>query len=254
MMPERNSFAPPPRGSINYHKDAAMQRLIQNDLLQGTLTTSILVKYLIGVCLLVFVHSICVSAQTGCALKIDKDSLKIYLCHVEESKFKAVKTTFFVNSSLSEAAAMILDIEGYVEWQYKTISANVVKKVSDREIIYYTEVGAPIITSNRDFVIRLTLNQDALTKALNVEATSLPDYLPSKEKIVRVPFSTARWTITPVSARRLFVEYYIEIDIGGAVPPWLVNVVAPGAPYETFKAMREKVGRYKGKTVPFIKN
>ena len=70
------------------------------------------------------------------------------------------------------------------------------KKVSETEIIYYSEIGAPIITSNRDFVIRLTLNQDPLTKALIVEATSLPDFLPPKERIVRVPFSKARWTIT----------------------------------------------------------
>ncbi len=230
-------------------KDKSMQRLVNL-----CVSTSQRFKFLLLTSTLLFIHSLKVSGQTDCILKVDKDSIQVYLCHVQESKFRSVKTTFAVNGSLSQVAAMIVDIEGYGAWQYKTISASVLKKVSDYEIIYYTEVGAPIVTSNRDFVIRLTLNQDHVTKELKVEAVSIPDYLPPKDKIVRVPFSKAKWSIKPLAAGKVFVEYYIEIDIGGAVPPWIVNVVAPEAPYQTFKAMREKIGKYKTRRVSFIKD
>lgn len=58
----------------------------------------------------------------------------------------------------------------------------------------------------------------------------------------------------PLAASRLQVEYYIEINLGGAVPPWLVNLVAPQAPYQTFKDLREKIGGYKNSVVTFIKD
>ncbi len=210
-------------------------------------------KYLLPTCFLVML-ALTVKCQTNCELKVEKDSVKVFLCHLKDSRFKAVKSTFVVNSSLSQLAAMVLDVDDYGAWQYKTVSARVIKKISEREIIYYTEVAAPILTSNRDFVIRLTLEQNPHTRELIIEAVSIPTYLPTKEKVVRVPFSKARWTVKPLSHARIQVEYYIEIDLGGAVPPWMVNMVAPQAPYETFKAMREKIGRYKNSKAHFIKD
>ena len=198
-------------------------------------------------CILVLFSGLHCAAQTDCELKLNKDSIKVYTCFREDSKFKSVRTTFELQSSLSQLAAMVLDIERLGDWQYKTVSARLLKKISDREIIYYTEVAAPIFTSNRDFVIQLTVNQDPQTRMLTIDLVSIPDYIPYENGIVRVPFSKARWKVNPLSGSRLYVEYDIEIDIGGAVPVWLVNIVAPQAPYETFKALREKIGKYKGR-------
>ena len=203
-------------------------------------------------CILVLVSSLHCAAQRDCELKLNKDSIKVYTCFQENSKFKSVRTTFELQSSLSQLAAMVLDIDHLGDWQYKTVRARLLKKISDREIIYYTEVAAPIFTSNRDFVIQLTVNQDPQTRMLTIDLVSIPDYIPHKNGIVRVPFSKARWKVNPLSGSRLYVEYDIEIDIGGAVPVWLVNMVAPQAPYETFKALREKIGKYKGR-VSFVR-
>ena len=48
------------------------------------------------------------------------------------------------------------------------------------------------------------------------------------------------------------VEYTIDIDLGGAVPPWLVNLVAHQAPYERFKALKENIEKHRGRSVSFI--
>lgn len=202
-------------------------------------------------CLLAFLATMDCVAQENCELRLNKDSIKVYTCIRENSKFKAVRSTFELNSSLPQLAAMVMDIDHLGDWQYKTVSAKVLKKVSDHELIYYTEVAAPIFTSNRDFVIHLSLNQDPRTRVLTIDLVSIADYIPPKEGIVRVPFSKARLTVKPLSASRLSAEYFIEIDLGGAVPAWLVNIVAPQAPYETFKALRAQVREYKGR-VSFI--
>ncbi len=195
--------------------------------------------------LLLFAALDCV-AQEDCELKLNKDSIKVFTCIKANSKFKLVRTTFELRSSLPQLAAMVLDIDHLGDWQYKTLSAKLLKRVSERELIYHTEVAAPILTSNRDFVIQLTLDQDPKTRVLTIDLVSIPDYIPPNKGVVRVPFSKARWTVKPLSASRLSVEYYIEIDLGGAVPPWLVNIVAPQAPYETFKALRAQIRKYKG--------
>jgi hypothetical protein len=149
---------------------------------------------------------------------------------------------------------MILDVEGHVTWEYKTIIARTLKKVSEREVIFYSEVAAPMLTSNRDFIIQLKTNQDPATKVMTIDAISLPNYLPAKENIVRIPYSKAHWIIKPVGKSKLDVVYTLEVDIGGAVPPWLANLVSAQGPYETFKAMREQIGNYRNKGASFIKD
>lgn len=193
-------------------------------------------------------------SQSDCILKLDKDSVKVYICKVSNSKFKAVKSFFLLRGNLSQIAAMILDIEHHGEWTYKTINSKILKKVSEREIIYYTEVVAPMLISNRDFVIRMTLDQNSETKEIVIDLVSIPDYIPRKKNVVRIPFSKARWLIKPLSSSLLQIDYYIEIDLGGSIPPWIVNMVAPQAPYQTFHNMRKKISIYKNRTVPFISN
>ena len=194
------------------------------------------------------------AAQTECLLELEKDSIKVYTCARSDSRYKSVKVTFTVNSTLPQLAAALMDVDGYKVWQYKTESARILKRASDRELIYYTEVSAPVLTTNRDFIIRLTLDPDPTTKGMIVEAVSLPDYLPPVENVIRVPYSRAIWRITRAGVGKLTVEYSIDIDLGGSVPPWTVNMVAPKAPYETFKALREIIGKYKGQSVLFLKN
>jgi hypothetical protein len=193
-------------------------------------------------------------SQSGCQLELDKDSISVYTCPRPDSRYKTIKSVFQINGTLSELAAALLDINGYKAWQYKTSSVRVLNRISDREVVYYTEVEAPVLTSNRDFVIRLTVDPDPMTKGMVVEAVSIPDYIPAVEDVIRVPYSRARWSVTPAGPGRLAVEYVIDIDLGGAVPPWIVNLFAAKAPYETFKSLREVIGNYRGQRVSFLGN
>jgi len=202
-----------------------------------------------------FILLISLSAfSQDCDLKVDKKGIKVYTCELNDSKFKAIKSSFQLNCTLSELTAALLDVENSGKWQYKTLKAETLKKVSDHEVIYYTEVAAPALTSNRDFIIQLTISQNPKTKELIIDLISLPNYIPEKENIVRVPYSKAKWNVKPLNATLLQVEYYIEIDLGGSLPASLVNLVSPKAPYESFKDLQSVIRDYKGKTFPFIKN
>jgi hypothetical protein len=183
-------------------------------------------------------------AQTNCTLKLNKDSIRVFTCGNESSKYKTIKVNFTLIANRSQFVAMLLDIDHLGDWQYRTVSAQLLKKISDHEIIYYTEVDAPLI-DNRDFVIRLKVEDDLHSaKEWIITATSMPDYIPAKKRVVRVPMSKAVWKITEKKSGQLSVEYVIQIDFGGVIPAWVVNSLAHKAPYETFKSMREKIGSY----------
>lgn len=189
-----------------------------------------------------------------CDLKKDLDSIKVYTCRVDDLKFKSVKATFTVNESLSTLTAFLLDIEKYSEWQYNTVHPRILKKISEAEIIYYSIVEAPWPISDRDMVVHLTVSQDLATKTVTIISNGVPENIPKEEGLVRVPMSTAKWTIRRLSAKKVSVEYTIKIDPGGSVPAWMVNMVCAEAPYISFKNLRAKIGTYGSHALPFIVN
>lgn len=183
------------------------------------------------------------NAQKNCELKLNKDSIQVYTCDPENSKYKTIKAKFQLKATQRQLKMMLLDIDHLNDWQDQTVSAQVLKKVNANEIIYHTEVHAPVV-DNRDFVIRLVAQQ-INSKEMKVTLTSIPDYIPHKKNVVRVPMSKAIWQVKEEKPGVLSVQYTLQIDLGGTLPVWLVNSLSHKAPHDTFKSMREKIGKYK---------
>jgi hypothetical protein len=193
-----------------------------------------------------------VHGQSDCELRKSKDSVLVYTCKAGESKFKAVKATFIINATYSEIAAMLLDIENFNHWQYKTSHARILKQVSESEVIYYTEVEAPWPMSNRDIIVHMNVTQDPVTKWMTVSGNSLPDYIEPKENLVRVRSSRSTWILKALDKSRIAAEYTIQIDPGGLVPAWLINIFAAEGPYETFRSFRNTIHSHNKKKAASI--
>ncbi|HEY4876146.1 MAG TPA: lipid-binding protein, partial [Puia sp.] len=114
----------------------------------------------------------------------------------------------------------------------------------------------PFPASDRDLVVHLKITQDSATKILNISAINIPDYIPPKKGIVRVPVSNESWKVIPINNNSLRIEYYLEIDPGGSIPAWLLNNFAEKGPYESFRHLQEQVDnpKYKNASVSFIRN
>jgi len=202
-----------------------------------------------GLLFLVFATGYC---QNKWVLRKDEDSIQVYTSHTENSKFKSIKAVFTVHATLCQLAYMVLDVGNYNRWQYNTVKPSLIKKISDHEIIYYSEVLAPWPVSDRDMVVHLNMVQDPETKTLTIETYSIPNMVSEMKNIVRVPMSKAKWTVVPVGRARLQVEYSIQIDPGGSVPAWMVNMVCAEAPHESFMKLREKIPHNKTVILPFM--
>jgi hypothetical protein len=156
--------------------------------------------------------------------------------------------------SMSQLVAVLFDIKTSAEWVYSTKSCILLKQVSPSELYYYSEISLPWPLSNRDFVAHLKATQDAHTKVVTIDGPAIPGYVPLKPNIVRVSQSEGRWVITPVAKNICHVVYTLQVDPGGNIPSWLINLFVGRGPYETFKKLKFhlKKREYSNVHLPFI--
>jgi hypothetical protein len=195
-------------------------------------------------------------AQDRWVLKKEKDSIKVYSRAGSQSKFNEIKVELTIKAKLSEIASLILDIDNYSKWSRHLKMSYILKQMRDDELYFYTEVNSPWPASNRDLVVHLKIEQDPVTKVMTIKAVGVPDFIPPKKAIVRVPFSNEIWIVVPIDKSKLRITYYMQIDPGGAAPGWLINLFGEKAPIESFKylAILVEQPKYQHSVVAFIKN
>lgn len=195
-------------------------------------------------------------AQPEWNLKKDRDGIRVYSRSSDHSKFNEIKAEFIMRARLSQLASVMLDADDHVQWQYSTKSSYLLQRVSESELYFYNEISAPWPVANRDLIVHLKISQDPSSRVMTMLAVCTPGYSPVHPSVVRVPSSRAVWTVTPFSGDSLSVKYVMEIDPGGSVPAWLVNLFASRGPYESFKNLRQQVllPKYRQARLSFIKD
>lgn len=208
---------------------------------------------LMGLAALVFTGGI---AQKDWELKSDREGIAVYTRLYPGSKFKAVKVYCTLPATLSQLVAVILDVNTGAQWLYSTKSSSLLKQVSPSELYYYSEVNVPWPVNNRDFIAHLIVSQDARTKTVTVNGPTVADYIPHKKDVVRVARSDGQWIISPVDKNHIKVEYTLQVDPGGSVPAWLINLFATKGPYESFRNLKQHLQKpqYSNIHLPFITN
>jgi hypothetical protein len=187
-------------------------------------------------------------------LKRDKGGIKVFVREKADSKIKELKFTTRVEASLSTIAAVLTHVEGFDDWVYASVESRTIKKISDTEVYYYTEIDFPWPFDNRDLVLYSKFWQDPKTLAINSYTTSAHWMEAEKEDLVRITKAELRWTFTPLGNGIVKVDYYLNSDPGGNIPAWMVNLAADQGPLQTmvkFKEMLEKE-KYKNRKLAFV--
>ncbi|QKJ28844.1 START domain-containing protein [Mucilaginibacter mali] len=189
-------------------------------------------------------------------LNSETNGIKVYTASVPDSKVKAIKVECYFDATLAQLVTVLLDVKTCTEWVYSTKSCTLLKQVSPSELYYYSEVNIPWPAQNRDFVAHLVVTQNPETKVVYVDGPVVPGMVPVKKGIVRIEHSTGKWVISPVGTNRVHVAYTLQVDPGGAIPAWLVNMFAANGPTQSFSKLRSQVQKpvYKEASLPFIKN
>lgn len=180
--------------------------------------------------------SIAVLAQPQWKLIKDKNSIKVFLGSTENSKFKSVRVQCFVDGTISKLVSILTNVNGHINWVYKSKKVYLLKQISPLELIYYTEADLPWPVSNRDGIYHLKMSRDYEHNILRINGSCEPDFIPKIKGIVRVPYSKSSWYVSQ-AGNKINIEYILEVDPGGSLPAWLVNLAADKGPFESFQKL-----------------
>lgn len=193
-------------------------------------------KKLFLVTLLLFTLS-AVMAQGKWELKKDENGIQVYTRKAAKGTIKELRVVCELDATKAQLISMIENIADYNSWVYSNKKSTILKMITPQNIIYYTQSHLPWPIKDRDLIIELNITptQDVL----NIQAKSLPDYLPKNDSYIRVPYSLAQWRVTQAADNKLKVDYTFSVDPGGNIPSWIVNATLTIGPFNSFVKLKE---------------
>lgn len=176
-------------------------------------------------------------AQVKWELEKNKDGIKVFTSKAETAKYKSVRVEADIVGSMDKLIRLLLDAGSNKDWIYRTNNSYQIKKLGPTEVLSYTETSVPWPASNRDIPLRMKLTHDPKNNSLKVTAVGVPNAIPQKKGIVRIPYFNSSWDVKSDGKNKLHIVYFLEMDPGGAVPAWITNMFSAKGPYETFSSL-----------------
>jgi len=190
----------------------------------------------------------------GWKLVKNKDGIKAYTREVKNSDVKKVKVVTNVNASLSALSCLLKDIKHHESWMYNCIDSKILKTINETEYLFYTLSSAPWPINKRDIITHTIIKQDKNTKKVSIIATGKPNYLKEKDGVIRIKSLNSRWEFFPKENNTVDVTFYLQIDLGGTVPAWAINLAVAEGPFQTVHNLIKEVkkDKYKNAKLNFI--
>lgn len=170
-------------------------------------------------------------------LRRDENGIQVFTRKAAKGNIKELRVLCELDATETQLISTLVDIDGYNSWVYSNKKSTIIKMVGPGNIIYYTQSHLPWPIKDRDLIVELNIASSA--NGLNIQAKSLPDYLPRNNDYIRVPYSLAVWRVTPEAANKLKVDYTFSVDPGGSIPVWLVNATMTIGPYNSFLKLKQ---------------
>lgn len=174
-----------------------------------------------------------VSAQPKWKLVKNKNNIQVYAASSDSSNLKMVKTVAVVDGSIEKLISIFMDIDHQKQWVFATKQSYLIKKISEREVMYYVETVLPWPMKNRDVPIHMNIDEMERGKAVVITTIGEPHLIPVTQGKVRVPQFYGKWDIKATSNNKLSIDYFLHVDPGGKIPAWIVNMFVSKGPYET---------------------
>ena len=165
--------------------------------------------------------------------------------------FRGVGT---VDASVFEILAVLDDLPRFTQWMSSCVGARVVKQINEFERIEYNRTGAPWPVSDRDVVIRSSVDGSVSKGEVwaRFQSTTSPDAGPVSG-VVRMPKLAGFYHLEAIDASHTKVTYQVDADPGGLLPAWLVKLTTKKLPIETLVGLRKQVAKTRGQHEAFLK-
>jgi hypothetical protein len=197
-------------------------------------------KRIYGLCFVMFFYD-SVSAQNIWILQKEKDGIKVYNRHSARSAFNDVRVEVDLPGTIEQLARILLDVNRYTEWAYATRKSELVKQLGPDKLIYYSEIEVPWPATDRYFYAGFELKKDPSGRSMQVISSNISYEGPAPKDLIKVPYSKGSWDVAQVTKKTIHVEYTLELDPGGSLPAWVLNLFSGKGPLETFENIKKKM-------------
>ena len=172
--------------------------------------------------------------------KYDKrHEIKAYVKSEDGTFLRSFRVEAYFDAPIEAVTRLQADVDSYARWYFLVLEAKLLKKVSDKEFIFYMVHDAPVGMADRDVVMKATIEPMTAKKPyIVINMVSLPDYLPPQKPYERMATENYVIKLTPQGKDRTLLESEGFIDPGGASPAWAVNFVQGKGPYSNMLGMR----------------
>ena len=176
-------------------------------------------------------------------LKKEKNNVKVFIRASDGSNIMEIRVLSSVKASVEKLVETLYNIDSHPEWVANLETTKILEKVNDREIYYYYQADVPWPFSNRDDVMRFVMEEDPDNGSATIIFSGHPDYIPKKDKIVRLTLNKGYWKFTPLSNGETEIEYVFFTDEGKGYPKWIINMFIVDGPYNMILNLKEFVNK-----------
>jgi hypothetical protein len=159
-------------------------------------------------------------------------SIKTWIKQEDGKQYRSFKVEALLNGDLETYTRVMLDADNFSKWYWEVLESKMLKRVSATEYYLYLKHRAPIGQPNRDVILHAVFEpQSVQNPSLVMQVRAVPDFLPHKPKLVRMPAEDMMVKVTPQPGNKVLVEAEGYVDPGGSAPNWAINYIQRSAPY-----------------------
>ena len=179
--------------------------------------------------------------QAGWTVVKEKDGIKISSRPAASSQFNDIHVELDLPGNIDQLKKILLDVDHYKDWSYATKKSMLIKQLGPGKLIYYSEFEVPWPATNRYFYANVDLKEDSAAHSINMIAINLAGYQPIPKDLVEVSLTRGIWKISTNSKNSIHIDYTLELNPGGSLPSWVINLFSSKGPFETFENIKDKM-------------
>lgn len=178
---------------------------------------------------------------------VETDPITIKVRERTDGKGKDVWAEGTLKADVRDVQAALLDQASYREWMPYVKESREVSRAADGSRVSYTRLELPVVSS-RDYVCQVV--NDGLVAADGTGVFiqrwwAVPDALPVREGVVRLPRNEGTWEVKAKGEGASYAVYKFSVDPGGSLPGFLANMGQKGGVLDTWKAVEKRAALLK---------
>ena len=175
------------------------------------------------------------STNESWELKKDQDSIKVYIRDVDDNTKEYLAETI-INSDIDNIFKTITDFDNSYRWMYKLNSSKILEKSDTLMYVYFVvDMNWPL--KNRDLISDAVITQNE--NKIRIVMNSYPDYMPEKEKLIRIKQSRSIWNLEKIDDEytKVALQSYAIVE---GIPTFIMDLFILDSPMYSMTQLRNK--------------